>query len=164
MMRRSGRSAPAAADFTGCDLTGVTFAGCRVPWGHRPVAGHRPRLLAAGDGSDLGSASELLEQLRQDYDLRLTAERSATAPAMTTTRPPRPGKILRRRASRLCPATAAYRLTSRCAGLSSRLAAARPVITVSRSRCSSSSGESPSSASSPVASLASRVLTVRRSA
>jgi hypothetical protein len=28
-MRRSDRLAPAAAGFTGCDLTGVTFAGCR---------------------------------------------------------------------------------------------------------------------------------------
>jgi uncharacterized protein YjbI with pentapeptide repeats len=65
------------ADFAGRDLNGATFIGCRL----RGAAG-RPsgtvgwRVIdadfsAAGDGSDLGDADDLLEQLGRDYDPRM---------------------------------------------------------------------------------------------
>ena len=84
--RSSGTSAGAVfercdlrdADFTGRDLAGVTFAGCRfrgatgLPAATQGWQVTDAGFSAAGDGSDLGGAGDLLKQLRQDYDPRLT--------------------------------------------------------------------------------------------
>jgi uncharacterized protein YjbI with pentapeptide repeats len=65
------------ADFAGRDLDGATFIGCRLRGAAgRPsgTAGWRvidADFSAAGDGSDLGGADDLLEQLGRDYDPRM---------------------------------------------------------------------------------------------
>ena len=67
------------ADFTGRDLTGVTFAACLLRGATgAPAATGGWRVIDAdfsafGDGSDLGGASELLAQLSQRHDRRMTA-------------------------------------------------------------------------------------------
>jgi uncharacterized protein YjbI with pentapeptide repeats len=66
------------ADFTGADLAGVTFARCLFRGARgRPAATAGWQVTdadfsAAGDGSDLGGAGALLDQLGRDYDPRMT--------------------------------------------------------------------------------------------
>jgi uncharacterized protein YjbI with pentapeptide repeats len=66
------------ADLAGADLAGATFAGCLFR-GTRGLpsatAGWRVTdadFSAAGDGSDVGGADDLLDQLGRDYDRRMT--------------------------------------------------------------------------------------------
>jgi uncharacterized protein YjbI with pentapeptide repeats len=69
------------ADFTGRDLAGATFVSCRFrgatgrPSGTDGWQVTGADFSAAGDGSDLGGADDLLEQLGRGYDPRM-AERA----------------------------------------------------------------------------------------
>jgi uncharacterized protein YjbI with pentapeptide repeats len=65
-------------DFTGANLAGVTFTGCLFRGARglpSATAGWQvieADFSAAGDGSDLAAAADLLAQLSQDYDPRMT--------------------------------------------------------------------------------------------